>query len=157
MLSMTWIAVGNFDHNIKYWFIIVMIFCDKNYLCDIILKYWPSEFCDNSKKTQNLICRVFQNSLWAKVTLLWRHNMRHNGRHQKPDDCLFNLSFRRRSKKTSNLRVTGLCVGNSPHKKASNMENIFIWWRQHDMGVCILVCFFTFYFFKTSHPRDAVV
>ena len=67
--------------------------------------------------------------------------MRHNGCHQKPRECLFNHSFRRRSKKTYNLRVTGLCVGNSPHKKASNAENVFIWWRQHDIGVCILVCF----------------
>ena len=32
----------------------------------------------------------------------------------QPHDCLFNRLFRRRSKKTSNLRVTGLCVGNSP-------------------------------------------
>ena len=28
--------------------------------------------------------------------------------------CLFNCWFRRRSEKTSKLRVTGLCVGNSP-------------------------------------------
>ena len=31
-----------------------------------------------------------------------------------PHDCFFNCLFRRRSKKTSKLRVTGLCVGNSP-------------------------------------------
>ena len=29
-------------------------------------------------------------------------------------DCLHNRLFRRRSKKTSKLRVTGLCAGNSP-------------------------------------------
>ena len=29
-------------------------------------------------------------------------------------DCLLNRLFRRRSKKTSKLRVTGLCAGNSP-------------------------------------------
>ena len=44
-------------------------------------------------------------------------------------------SFKRRSKKTSNLRVAGLCVGNSPvtgefpAQKASNAEDISIWWR----------------------------
>ena len=43
---------------------------------------------------------------------------------------------RRRSKKTSK-RVTGLCVGNSsvtgeiPAQRASNAENISIWWRHH--------------------------
>ena len=44
---------------------------------------------------------------------------------------------RRRSKKTSKLRVTGLCVGNSPvtgefpAQRASNAENVSIWWRHH--------------------------
>ena len=32
----------------------------------------------------------------------------------QPHGCLLNRLFRRRSKKTSKLRVTGLCVGNSP-------------------------------------------
>ena len=41
------------------------------------------------------------------------------------------------SKKTSKLRVTGLCVGNSPvtgefpAQMASNAENVSIWWRHH--------------------------
>ena len=34
-----------------------------------------------------------------------------------------------RSKKTSKLRVTGLCAVNSP--VASNAENVSIWWRHH--------------------------
>ena len=39
--------------------------------------------------------------------------------------------------KTSKLRVTGLCVGNSlgtgefPAQMASNAENDSIWWRHH--------------------------
>ena len=46
--------------------------------------------------------------------------------------------FRRRSKKTSTLRVTGLCVRNSPvtgefpAQMAGNAENVSIWWRHHD-------------------------
>ena len=45
--------------------------------------------------------------------------------------------FRRRSKKTSKLRVTGLCAGNSPltgefpAQRASNAKNVSIWWRHH--------------------------
>ena len=45
----------------------------------------------------------------------------------------------RRSIKTSKLRVTGLCVGNSsetdefPAQMASNAENVSIWWRHHDL------------------------
>ena len=43
----------------------------------------------------------------------------------------------RRSQKTSKLRVTGLCVENSPvtgefpAQRASNAENVPIWWRHH--------------------------
>ena len=46
--------------------------------------------------------------------------------------------FRHRSKKTSKLRVTGLCEVNSlvtgefPTQRASNTENVSIWWRHHE-------------------------
>ena len=47
-------------------------------------------------------------------SLHWRHND-HNGiSNHQPHGCLLNHLFRRRSKKTSKFRVTGLCVGNSP-------------------------------------------
>ena len=47
-------------------------------------------------------------------TLRWRHNGRDSVSNHQLHDCLLNRSFRRRSQKTSKLRVTGLCVGNSP-------------------------------------------
>ena len=47
-------------------------------------------------------------------TLLWRHNDHDCVSNHQPRGCLLNRLFRRRSKKTSKLRVTGLCVGNSP-------------------------------------------
>ena len=52
------------------------------------------------------------------LPLKWHHY----GRDGVSNHCLFNRLFRLRSKKTSKLRVTGLCVGNwpgpvkSPHK-----------------------------------------
>ena len=46
--------------------------------------------------------------------LLWRHNEHDSVSNHQPHDCLLNHLFRRRSKKTSKPRVTGLCVGNSP-------------------------------------------
>ena len=55
----------------------------------------------------------------------------------QPQYCLPNGFFRRRSMKTSKLRVSGLCLGNSPMtsecsaQRASNVENVFIWWRHH--------------------------
>ena len=47
-------------------------------------------------------------------TLQWRHNGRYSVLNHQPHDCLLNRLFRRRSKKTQKLRVTGLCEGNSP-------------------------------------------
>ena len=44
----------------------------------------------------------------------WRHNDRDSVSNHQPHDCLLNHLFRRRSKKTSKLRFTGLCAGNSP-------------------------------------------
>ena len=52
-------------------------------------------------------------------------------------NCLLNRLFWRRSKKTSKLHVTGLCVGNSPGtgefpaQMTSYVENVSIWWRHH--------------------------
>ena len=46
-----------------------------------------------------------------------------------------------RSKKTSKLSVTGLCEGNSlgtgevPALRASNVENVSIWWCHHGKGM----------------------
>ena len=48
------------------------------------------------------------------VTLQWRHNDHHGIWNHQLHGRLLNRLFRRRSKKTSKLRVTGFCVGNSP-------------------------------------------
>ena len=76
---------------------------------------------------------------WSFVggALQWRHNGRDGVSNHQPHDCWLNRLFGRRSKKTSKLRVTGLCVGNSPvtgefpTQRASNAENVSIWWRHH--------------------------
>ena len=47
-------------------------------------------------------------------TLPWRHNDHDGVSNHQPHGCLLNGLFGRRSKKTSKLRVTGLCAGNSP-------------------------------------------
>ena len=48
------------------------------------------------------------------LALQWRHNDLDCVSNHQPRGCLLKRLFRRRSKKTSKLRVTGLCVGNSP-------------------------------------------
>ena len=71
----------------------------------------------------------------------WRQNGRDSVSNHQPHDCLHNSLFRRRSKKMPKLCVTGLCVGNSPGtgeflaQRASNSENISIWWRHHDYWI----------------------
>ena len=71
------------------------------------------------------------------IALHWRHNGRGSVWNPQPNDCLLNRLFRRRSKKTSKRRVTGLWAGNSPGtgefpaQMTSNAENVFIWWRHH--------------------------
>ena len=68
-------------------------------------------------------------------TLRWRHNDHAGVSNHQPHGCLLNRLFRRNSKKTSKLRVTGLCAGNSPGtgefpaQMASYAENVSIWWR----------------------------
>ena len=69
----------------------------------------------------------------AIMTLQWRHDDRDGVSNQQPGDCILNCLFRRRSKKTSKLRVTGLCAGNSPVTMASYAENVSIWWRHHEI------------------------
>ena len=70
-------------------------------------------------------------------TLQGRHNGCNCVSNHQPLDCLFNRLFWRRSRKTSKLRVTGLCEGKSPLTgefpalMGSNAENVSIWWRNH--------------------------
>ena len=76
-------------------------------------------------------------SLQYTLQLHWRHNGHDSVSNHQPHDCLLNRLFRRRSKKISTLRVTGLCAGNSPAtgefpaQMTSNAENVSIWWRHH--------------------------
>ena len=67
--------------------------------------------------------------------LQWRHNERNGVSNARRLDCLLRRVFRRRSKEISKLGVTGLCAENSPMtgefpaQRASNAENVSIWWR----------------------------
>ena len=73
-------------------------------------------------------------------TLKCRHNERDGVSDHQPYGCLPSRLIRRKSKKTSKCRVIGLCAGNSPvtgefpARRASNAENISIWWRHQDFS-----------------------
>ena len=100
------------------------------------------------------------------ISLRWRHNERDSVSNHQPHDCLLNRLFRRRPKKTSKLRITGHCEGNSqgtgefPAQMASYAENASIWWRHHVITYCYFkrvgicsskqIC-------RVTHLRDGIV
>ena len=83
--------------------------------------------------------------LAQRLSLQWRHNERDSVSAHQPLDYFPNRLFRPRSKKTSKLRVTGFCAGNSPvtgefpTQRASNAENVSIWWRHHVLSLVMWV------------------
>ena len=69
-----------------------------------------------------LSSNIFWPAMKHHPSLEWRHNGRDGVSNHQPHDCLLNRLFRRRTKKTSQIRVTGLgrrihqWPVNSPHK-----------------------------------------
>ena len=88
---------------------------------------FPIHIVDTSEQTSLFWKQVFITLTWLWVW--WRHLRL---------DCLLNRLFRRRSKKTSKLRVSDFCEGNSlltgelPAQMASNADYVSIWWRHHE-------------------------
>ena len=76
------------------------------------------------------------------MSLRWRHNDHPGVSNHQPHGCLLNRLFRRRWKKTSKLRVTGLCAGNSPGPvnsphKGPVTRKMFLF---DDVIVCVTPC-----------------
>ena len=100
---------------------------------------WVKLYCgaDASILSVPLTMIALHHRWYLQWSLQWRHNGCDGVSNHQPHDCFLNRLFRRRSKKTSKLRVTGLCAGNSPGtgefptQIASNAEHVSIWWRQH--------------------------
>ena len=74
-----------------------------------------------------------------RLSIQWRRTGRDVFSYHQPHHCLLNRLFWRTSKKTSKLRVTGLCAGNSPvtgefpAQMARNTENVSIGCRHHNI------------------------
>ena len=99
-----------------------------NHICAILWNRWD----------HGIICLSQKH---ISITLQWRHNGRDSVSNHQPPDCLHNRLLWCRSKKISKLCVTGLSAGNSPvagefpKQRASNAENVSIWWRHHELPV----------------------
>ena len=97
---------------------------------------YGTEIAEPSIKGQHRSPREYKPYMQLS-TLEWRHN--------EPDVVsnhrLLNRLLRRRSNKTLKLRVTSLRGGNSPvtgefsTQRASNAENVSIWWLHHQNNV----------------------
>ena len=104
----------------------------QHFMCKILLRIWLRE-------KQAIVVSPLYPPIFIRYTLQWRHNGGDSVSNHQPHDCLLNRSFRRRSKKTSKLRVTGQCAGNSlgtgefSAQMSSSAENVSIWWRHHEM------------------------
>ena len=85
-------------------------------------------------------CHRRRNIPWflSASALQCRHNGRDCVSNHRLLYCLLNRLFRRRSKKTPKLRVTGVCERNSPvtgefpAQRTSNAKNVSIRWRHHE-------------------------
>ena len=92
--------------------------------------------------------------------LQWCHNERDDVSNHQLHNCLLKRVFSRRSKKTSKLRVTGLCEWNSPvpgefpAQGASNAKKNFIWWRHH--GILKFKRVWNFYVSRCAHTLNSL-
>ena len=85
-----------------YWFLLGIV----EFLIELVqTNAIPGIYCDSL----HLMC-----SADVFPSLQWRHNDHDSVSNHQPHGYLLNRLFGRRSKKTSKLRVTGLCAGNSP-------------------------------------------
>ena len=82
-----------------------------------------------------ILCPVFC------VALQWRHNERDGVSNHQPPDCLFSRLFKAQIKHQRPTNIKAPChwplwveftgTGEFPAQRASNAENVSIWWRHH--------------------------
>ena len=124
-------------HCLSWNIMLIQWYCDHSFMyCTLLFRRKPKPMmtswngnisallalcAGNSPVTGAVAVRLlFNNTKETKAphprpfSLLWRHNDHDSVSNHQPHCCLFSRLFRHRWKKTSKLRVTGLCVGNSP-------------------------------------------
>ena len=75
---------------------------------------WNSPMIGEFPKQRPVTWKMFPFGDVIMPTEQWRHNGHDGVSNHRPHDCLLNCLLKRGSKKTSKLRVTELCAGNSP-------------------------------------------
>ena len=81
-----------------------------------MITHWTFETCLGNLEQLNInfsFRHIWSNLSQISRALRWRHNGHDCISNHQPHHCLLNCLFGCRSKKTSKLRVTGLCADNS--------------------------------------------
>ena len=128
------------------------MYFSRQYLFDLVSAWYKEAIIKTSKRRADIMDTVSPNDYdhyhiacflgyhlvnITDLSLLWRHNGLDGVSNHQHHDCLLTRLFRRKWRKTSKLRVTGLCTDNSPvtgefsAQMASIAENVSIWWRHH--------------------------
>ena len=87
------------------------------FVCETLKRICICLYLSSTKTYHRLMLFIFLAHFpgtWQARALQWRHSGHDSVLNHQPHDCLLNRLFKRRSTKTSKLRVTGLCTGNSP-------------------------------------------
>ena len=89
----------------------------------------------------------FRAGILSRLRLSWqtslkrRHNERDGVSNQQPHDCLFNRLFKAQIKENIKARrhwpLWGEFTGDFPVQRASNAENVSIWWCHHVLGISV--------------------
>ena len=91
----------------------------------------------------NCLLMRIRKYIYTQHSLQWRYNERDGVSNHPLHDFLFSRWLRRRSKKSSKLRLTGLCEGISPvtcefpAQRVSDAENVSICLRHHVAMHCV--------------------
>ena len=135
--------------------------CTSNFGAELWRKRWMNYIKSWSPYCTRNICFWNKSFSFEAIftALQWRHNEHDGVSNPEPRDCLFSRYSRRKSKKTSKLRVTDLCKGNSPvtgefhAQRASNAENVSTRWRHHDVQniMALVLVLFSHYVYVFCH------
>ena len=113
-------------------------------ICDTARRFWVILSILNKRNHTEFIVydkfSIFSRTTvaclhYAVKSLHWRHNEGDRVSNHQPHDCLLNRLFKRRSK-PSKFRVRGIHRWSVfPAQRASNAENVSIWWRHHVLDI----------------------
>ena len=107
-----------------------------NTLTKTAYDWWLCSWRTHVSKLLNLIQHI--DGLMQETSLQWRHNVRGGVSNHQPHDCIYSTVYsgadQRKHQSSASLAfvwVNSPMTGEFPAQRASNAENVSIWWRHH--------------------------